>query len=36
MFKRNGCGTPGHIRVQEAGEMAGEMCNYIESLGIGW
>lgn len=36
MFKRNGCGTPGHIRVQEAGEMAGEMCKYIESLGIGW
>lgn len=36
IFKRNGCGTPGHLRIQEAGEMAAELCHYIESLGIAW
>lgn len=34
MFKRNGCGTPGHLRIPEAGEMAQELCNYIISLKI--
>ncbi len=34
LFKRNGCGTPGHLRIPEAGEMAQELCNYIISLGI--
>ncbi|MDY4606621.1 GDSL-type esterase/lipase family protein [Clostridium tertium] len=32
-FKRNGCGTPGHIRIPEAEEMATELTNYIESFG---
>lgn len=36
MFKRNGCGTPGHLRIPEAEEMADELCVYIESLGINW
>lgn len=36
MFKRNGCGTPGHLRIKEAEEMADELCTYIESLGINW
>lgn len=35
LYKRNGMGTPGHIRVSEAEEMAFELSNYIESLGEG-
>ena len=32
-FKRNGCGTPGHIRIPEAEEMADELTSFIESFG---
>ena len=31
-FKRNGTGTPGHLRIPEAEEMAGELATYIETL----
>lgn len=34
MFCRNGCGTPGHLRISEAEEMAEELSAYIESLPI--
>lgn len=33
LYKRNGCGTPGHIRIPEAKEMAEELSNFIISLG---
>lgn len=33
MYKRNGVGTPGHIRIPEAEEMSDELAAYIESLG---
>lgn len=37
VFKRNGAGTPGHLRIPEAQEMAEELAAYIETLGIeGW
>ncbi len=36
LYKRNGAGTPGHIRVPEAEEMAEELAGYINSLGIPW
>lgn len=37
MFRRNGKGTPGHLRIPEAEEMAEELASYIESLQIeGW
>lgn len=37
MFRRNGRGTPGHLRIPEAEEMAEELAAYIESLRIeGW
>lgn len=37
LFKRNGKGTPGHLRIPEAEEMAEELAAYIESLHIeGW
>lgn len=37
LFKRNGCGTPGHLRIPEAEEMAEELSSYIEKLDIdGW
>ena len=32
-FKRNGCGTPGHIRIPEAEEMATELTGFIDSFG---
>lgn len=36
-FKRNGTGTPGHLRIPEAEEMAEELAAYIRGLGIaGW
>ncbi len=35
LFKRNGCGTPGHLRIPEAEEMAGELSTYILKL-TGW
>lgn len=37
MFHRNGRGTPGHLRIPEAEEMAEELRLYLESLHIeGW
>ncbi|MCD7715368.1 MAG: GDSL-type esterase/lipase family protein [Lachnospiraceae bacterium] len=36
LYKRNGAGTPGHIRVPEAEEMAEELAGYINSLEIPW
>lgn len=33
LYKRNGIGTPGHIRIPEAEEMAEELADYITSLG---
>ena len=36
-FRRNGKGTPGHLRIPEAQEMADELTAYIETLEIeGW
>lgn len=36
-FKRGGRGTPGHLRIPEAQEMAEELTAYIETLEIeGW
>ena len=35
-FCRNGSGTPGHLRIPEAEEMAGELSAYIEGLEINW
>lgn len=34
MYRRNGCGTKGHVRIPEAEEMAEELVNYIERLDI--
>ena len=34
IFGRNGFATPGHLRIPEACEMATELTEYIESLGI--
>lgn len=36
LFRRNGCGTPGHLRIPEAEEMAKELSAYIEGLDIEW
>ncbi len=37
LFQRNGRGTPGHLRIPEAEEMARELSAYISSLNIeGW
>ena len=36
LFRRNGSGTPGHLRIPEAEEMAKELSVYIESLGVEW
>lgn len=37
IFKRNGEGTPGHLRIPEAEEMAQELSDYISKLEIeGW
>jgi hypothetical protein len=33
LFKRNGRGTPGHVRIPEAEEMANELTRFIESFG---
>ena len=30
LYKRNGCGTPGHIRIGEAEEMSDELATFIE------
>lgn len=34
MYSRNGCGTPGHIRIPEAEEMAEELVRFIEGLSV--
>ena len=34
LYRRNGCGTPGHIRISEAEEMAEELVDYINHLDI--
>lgn len=34
MFRRNGRGTPGHLRIPEAEEMAKELAEYLNSLEI--
>ncbi|WP_099205253.1 electron transporter RnfD [Scatolibacter rhodanostii] len=34
LFKRNGCGTPGHLRIPEAEEMADELAAYLNGLDI--
>lgn len=37
LFRRNGRGTPGHLRIPEAEEMAEELADFIEGLHIeGW
>ncbi len=37
LFGRNGDGTPGHLRIAEAEEMADELAAYIKDLNIeGW
>lgn len=37
LFRRNGEGTPGHLRIPEAEEMAEELSAYINNLAIeGW
>lgn len=36
LFRRNGCATPGHLRIAEAEEMAEELAAYIGSLSIDW
>lgn len=33
LYSRNGTGTPGHIRIPEAEQMAEELAGFIESLG---
>ena len=33
LYKRNGAGPPGHIRIPEAEEMSDELSAYIKSLG---
>lgn len=33
LYSNNGSGTPGHIRVHEAEQMAGELAEFIESFG---
>lgn len=32
LYSKNGCKTPGHVRIPEAEEMAEELVNYIEAL----
>lgn len=36
MFCRNGSGTPGHLRIPEAEEMAEELAAYIDGLDMEW
>ena len=36
LYSNNGTGTPGHIRIPEAEQMAEELSAYIESLGNIW
>lgn len=34
LYSENGCGTPGHIRIPEAEQMAAELAAYVEALPI--
>lgn len=34
MYRKNGCGTKGHVRIPEAEEMAEELARFIEGLDI--
>ena len=34
IIKKNGAVTPGHLRITETYEMARELTDYIENLGI--
>lgn len=34
LYKRNGCGTPGHLRIPEAEEMANELVDFINGLTV--
>lgn len=36
LYTRNGCGTPGHIRIPEAAGMAEELSAFLRSLGDIW
>lgn len=36
LYQKNGVGTPGHVRIPEAEEMAEELAAYIESLEGVW
>lgn len=36
LFRRNGAGTPGHLRIPEAEEMAQELTEYIAGRKIDW
>lgn len=33
LYSKNGCGTPGHIRIPEAEQMSEELSGFINSLG---
>lgn len=33
LYSNNGCQTPGHIRIPEAEQMAGELTSFIQSFG---
>ena len=33
LYRKNGCGTPGHIRISEAEEMSDELSKFIRSFG---
>lgn len=35
LYEKNGCGTPGHVRIPEAEKMAEELAAYVTSLGEG-
>lgn len=34
IFQRNGAATPGHLRIPECYEVAEELADYIEKLGV--
>ncbi|MDO5345201.1 MAG: GDSL-type esterase/lipase family protein [Lachnospiraceae bacterium] len=34
LYRENGCGTPGHVRIPEAEQMAAELAEYVERLDI--
>ena len=36
LYPKNGCGTPGHVRANEAAEMAKALAAYIESIPNVW